>query len=185
MKVQFAASAMIVVIVSSGCGRQTTHAQDNATPTPTTQASNEAKKNDGFPAEIAKSLPEASIVRVPVDAQGMEQGDKSEFRLVQAAPAKVNETSVDAAFARSSAPQKTADELDSSVESWGSHRGGGYGNGGGYGRGGYSGYYYNSYRPTYGYYGSYYSYYTPQYYYYSGYNYYYYPRTYCGSCCSY
>jgi hypothetical protein len=125
--------------------------------------------------ETQPSLPTAAIVRVPVDANGVEDTSRVEMRLDQSEAAADGQDAVVAAWDKGHAVEsvKSGDELDSdsSSQSWFFFRrsyGYGYGNGYGYG-------YYPSYR-HYGqnyYYNSY-----PSYYGHGGYNYYYYPRSY-------
>lgn len=126
-------------------------------------------------AETQPSLPTAAMVRVPVDANGVEDTSKVELRVDKGETAAEGQDAVVAAWDKGDAVEsvKSEDELDSdsSSQSWFFFRrsyGYGYGHGYGYG-------YYPSYR-SYGhnyYYNSY-----PSYYGHGGYNYYYYPRSY-------
>jgi hypothetical protein len=135
--------------------------------------------------ETQPSLPTAAMVRVPVDANGVEDTSKVEMRLDRSDVAAEGQDGVVAAWDKGLAVEsvKSEDELDSdsSSQSWFFFRrsyGYGYGHGYGYGYGngyGYGHRYYPSYR-HYGhnyYYNSY-----PSYYGRGGYNYYYYPRSY-------
>ena len=120
------------------------------------------KTNAAFPESALKSLPEAVIVRVPVDANGKELSNMSEMRLHSgAAVSKTDSDAVAGAFAKGSTPSLAKSELDkdSSTQSWWWNRG-------------CNNWY--SYRPYYNYYGSSYYYTQPTYYGYGNYNYYYY-----------
>ncbi len=133
----------------------------------------------GYPAVVAESG--AVVIRVPVDANGIENSTAAELRVTEAA---AQSTAVEGAFEAGTPVVKAAfvdPDSDSSTEhsSYGWNNYNNYGYGSSYGG-------YNCYRPSYSYYTSNWSYsysYTyTSYSYGHNYNYYYYPRSYrtCG-----
>lgn len=134
------------------------------------------------PESIVQKLPEGVMIRVPKNAEGLEQSSAAEMRSVEKAPKALTSNDAEALFDKSKVVANVADSQDSSTESWFGYYRGGYGGyrgyGYGWGAGGINSWYYNSYRPYYGYYGSSFAYYNPYYYGAPYYNYYYYPRSY-------
>lgn len=130
----------------------------------------------GYPAVVAES--EAVVLRVPVDANGIENKEAAELRVTGAA----DKANVAEAFDAGTPVAKEAFAADGdSSTSWGC----GWSSYGHYGHGGYYGGYYN-YTPSYNYYGNTwgysYGYHHNHYSWGYSYNYYYYPRSYrtCG-----
>lgn len=146
----------------AGCGRDNKEVLDNKQ-----QPQASAKQEEA----ATPKLPVGAIVRVPVDANGVEDSSKVELRLDAGAEAASDEASTIAAW-ESATPVTAAssqDELDQngSTQSW--FYWGGYRPWGGYGYG-----YGGGYWPGYSYYGNSYYYGNPYGYFNGGYNYYYY-----------
>lgn len=123
----------------------------------------------GFSQVVSSS--EGVMIRVPVDAQGLENTDAAEMR-VHVGPSISDSTSLPTAFESavdaSAQPQLSETDLNRDSSTGWRH----------WNNCGWQYNYYYNYRPTYCNYGSYYSYNYPTYYNYCGYRYYYYPRYY-------
>lgn len=151
----------------AGCGSDSKEVRGNIQQP---QASNNQDK------KAEPKLPVGAIVRVPVDANGVEDTSKVELRLDGGAEAATDEASALAAWdsATPASAASSQDELDQngSTQSW--FYWGGYRPWGGYGYGGFGGGYGYGYWPGYNYYGNSYYYGNPYGYFNGGYNYYYY-----------
>jgi hypothetical protein len=130
-----------------------------------------------------QGLPQGAVIAVPVNAQGEEQPDQAQLKLLPAASQDLSDAAIAGAFAQGHAPDQEVNELDqtTSTESfhgWGRYRSYGrhygYNNGYGYGPFNRGCHHYRFFQPIYYYAGTPYNWQYQSAYSGSGMNYYYY-----------